>query len=190
MKAKILGLLALGLLTGSTAANALVIYTISATVYGSVGTTSFSNAVMTFVGTADDSIGVTSCGPDCIYNMLSGATIKVEGVGTGTLSHTPYVFRSGYDVGYGDQEIGDFLYLFSLSFAAHHLGSNFGPVAGFVFARGQGPLATSLGDISLTAISTTPGRFQTTVTAPEPGTLGLLGLCLAGLSFTHRRKPS
>ena len=156
MKAKVLGLLAVGLLAGPMAANATYQYTFATSVHGSIGFTT-------------DSLLVADPAAPYIQNLI---TFNVGSLSDPFLA---FIQDDGTQSIFGFQNAtsstgvnGFFEVLFTHSLPAS--------VGTFTTDRA---LVVGLGFESATLIISS---------VPEPGTLALLGLGLAGLALSRRRK--
>jgi hypothetical protein len=168
MRSKTLGLLAVVLLAGPMVANAAIqIYDVTGTFEDS-GT--FSGTIGWDFG-AVDNCGVISQSAD--VTTSAGRSYRYW-QSMGLVCDTPEVV-TGYQIGTGAFQI-PFLPSLYLRFGAMTSTTTSFSIAGH----------EQLESGILVAITSGSGTLRSAV--PEPGTLALLGLGLAGLAFTRRRK--
>ena len=157
---------------------------------GSLGVTSFNNALVTIVLTTDTST-ITGSG---IFYDIGPATVTVAGVGTATFTDTMEVFsnQGNHAAGIEDAQpaMGDVLDVFNTAFDTYALNTAIGQLSGKPEGSPGQSFPTSLGAFILT--SSGNGDHPATFTAatvgsvPEPATLGLL---TAGIAlFLIRRR--
>ena len=157
---------------------------------GSLGVTSFNNALVTIVLTSDTST-ITGSG---IFYDIGPATVTVAGFGTATFTDTMEVFsnQGNHAAGIEDAQpaMGDVLDVFNTAFDTYALNTAIGQLSGKPEGSPGQSFPTSLGAFILT--SSGNGDHPATFTAatvgsvPEPATLGLL---TAGIAlFLIRRR--
>jgi hypothetical protein len=157
---------------------------------GSLGGTSFNNALVTIVLTSDTST-ITGSG---IFYDIGPATVTVAGIGTATFTDTMEVFsnQGNHAAGIEDAQpaMGDVLDVFNTAFDTYALNTAIGQLSGKPEGSPGQSFPTSLGAFILT--SSGNGDHPATFTAatvgsvPEPATLGLL---TAGIAlFLIRRR--
>lgn len=192
----VLGLMGL---TGRAEA-ALITYTETATISGTLGATSFSNALVTITGLADTNNVI---GGGTFFSVPVVATVTVAGVGSGTLTDIVQV-SSGIN---GNPEAGFvakklvsdpfFTVLLDTRNAAltnYDLKSPIGPVTGGASTANPFGLkfGSTAGDFAITGVANGTSTFLATggITAvPEPSTLtGAALASLMGLGYAWRRR--
>ena len=157
---------------------------------GSLGGTSFNNALVTIVLTSDTST-ITGSG---IFYDIGPATVTVAGVGTATFTDTMEVFsnQGNHAAGIEDAQpaMGDVLDVFNTAFDTYALNTAIGQLSGKPEGSPGQSFPTSLGAFILTSSGNGdhPATFTATTvgSVPEPATLGLLS---AGIAlFLIRRR--
>jgi len=200
-------LASLSLLGISNPAKADVItYILSGTGSGQIGSTTFTNALITLSLTGTTG-GVVSVSPGIFENTVTGK-ITIGGIGTATVTDPLAIFASATPNPLGDLGTFPFVLVLTLEPPAFDDGPGFGGIGtnallGYDLKSAFGPLTaspggvarptpddvvhTTLGNLTFTHdISTTSvGTFEAVVTAsPEPSSVVLLitgGVLLVGL---------
>ncbi len=191
----------LGLMGLTDRAEAVPItYTETATISGTLGATSFSNALVTITGLADTNNVI---GGGTFFNVPVVATVTVAGVGSGTLTDIVQVFsgiNGNPEAGFVAKKLASdpfFTILLDTRNAAltnYDLKSPIGPVTGA--ASISNPIGlkfgSTAGDFAITSVANGTSTFLATggITAvPEPSTLTSAALAsLMGLGYAWRRR--
>jgi hypothetical protein len=170
-----------------TAAASPVTYTLSGTGTGSLGADPFSDASFSITATADTSSITESLGVFFLSDSI--ATLFVSGVGTATFTvPTMMVDNTAGAAGISaPNQNMTILANYSPAFSSYDLSSSLAPVSGTpAFNPGTG-FATTVGDFTLSSVSSV--IFQAEV-VPEPSAFPLLGLASLGFILqTRKYKP-
>lgn len=168
------------------AANATpIVYTFSSTASGSVGGTTFTNALVVINVNADTSNVVFRASPR-LWSVDGLTSISISTVGSASVATPLSVFNNGVVLGLS--RVGgptDVMDLFAPGVTNYGLTAPFGPIV----ATSQGmnwteaPVVSSLGTVVLTSAS--PFTFQAS-NVPAPGAAAALKL--AGVLATRRRR--
>ena len=179
------------LLASATAARAdQITFTETAVGSGSLGNTSFSDALITLTGVGDTA-NITFLVPGVPILPMT-VQVEIAGLGTATFTDAVHAFSNQNTLiaGFNDKTIGpDILTLSNAAFAAYGLTTPInvtGPVSffgnGFHTSAGIFDITGVTGDVTFTATS-----------VPEPSALALAALgaagCLAARRFTRRPTP-
>lgn len=171
----------------------LITYTESTVASGTLGSTSFTNALLTltFVGDTDN---VTHPSAFMYMNSIGTATVTVAGVGTANFTDQIAVYDDQtYAAGFLDvtnnkhiiDQAGGFHITYDLKTAV-------GPATGPIYPGTNTAFATDQGTLVITSAASS-GTFTATVTAvPEPSSLvlALFGLAAPVVATgLRRRKP-
>jgi hypothetical protein len=178
----------------------MITYTEQFTATGTLGTKTFTDAMVTITGTGDTA-NARQSGPVTFVNGVT-ATVTVAGIGPGgsdvtanvTDSMTVEDVQSFQQAGFTFQPQGfsshTQITTSNSSFASYDLTTAIGPESGSLITSSFGPINTDQGDLghtSLGADSTFTATLATTT--PEPASLTLLGLGAAGLvGYGWRRR--
>ena len=183
-----LGLGVLGWNQSASADPITMIYTGSAG-SGTLAGNPFGPSMFTFTALADTS-NRASCGGSCLEIDHDSLTINISGIGNLTALSATRTFSSS-GVGLSRSASTD-LYGGSLASGWDML-TSIGPVAGpmFLVQWSDAPQINTDMGILIFDDAEASATFQAIVRqVPEPGTLTLLGLGLAGLGFARRRKSA
>ncbi len=185
-------LMLLGGSVGQTIASPIT-YTVEGTATGTLGTNAFIDALVTVTFTGDTS-NVVNQGGGFFSNSIGTATVTVAGVGTATFTDSMQAFvNQTYGppaaAGIGDITQGGSVFdTLNTQFATYDLTTPLGPVSGGSFIRPDLSFNTTLGLFNL-SLSQSSTFTATTAVVPEPATLALFGLGLAGLAgYGYRRR--
>ncbi len=171
---------------GLAASASPIAFTESTTGSGTLGSNSFTNALIT-VSLVGDSSNVIASQGGLFLRIPGTITINVSGLGAATISGNVFVsqapnpsFPSGIAAGFFASGSGSILDTYNNAFASYGLASPIGPLTGAPFFRPDLTFATSLGGLNITSAGT--ATFSATA-VPEPAS-GLL--TLAGLGIFVR----
>ena len=190
-----------GALVALPAMGETITFTISATGSGTLGSTSFTDQIVTFTEVTDTSDITNPClgsiyAYPCAPNQ-AGNTVTIGGIaGTQTISGDTFFFDNAINL----VGISDAFYQTYLSAegtadgATYGMTTAFGPESAGYYTVGSSTLATSGGTLSLTSFSGN-ATFSAvlgspTSAAPEPGSLGLALVAVIPLAagLLRRRK--
>jgi hypothetical protein len=178
---------------------AFVTYTETGVGSGTLGASSFTNALITFTQTSDTNSVILGNPPPSgvIFFGAPDFTSTVNVAGLGTASITVPTFTQSTSsiefagVGLGDPNSGQplpiLLGVSALALRTYDLRSSIGPITGTTISLPLGqPFATNLGPFVLASTAAT-ATFQATV-VPEPSSLALCVLGVAAVASYGRRR--
>jgi PEP-CTERM motif len=187
-----------------------ITYQISSTASGTIGGTTFTNALVTLTGTGDTNNIVSVFG--FAFAAPITTTVTIQGIGTATINDPTEILSSVIPVTIGNlptlplvilgrvdsppalESFTGIAVIGNAGLLGYNLATSFGPITtipgsiGFIVpcgVAGSDPcLSTSLGTLSFTSnlIPTSQGTFSATVQpVPEPTSLFLMGSGIAAL---------
>lgn len=174
-----------------------ITYTTSAYLSGSIGTSTFSNALTTFSLTADTS-SLTGIPGLFSFNTGGISTVTIAGIGTATVLSNTYGavaqnFGSFGAAGFYDPSTAFAVAPSSAALIGYDLATALAPVTGATVINGAFAEPTSLGNLIITTSNVSvPGTFSAVPSAigatPEPSSIALLGTSVLGFAGVLRRR--
>jgi hypothetical protein len=165
-----------------------ITYTESVNASGQLGSTHFTNALFTIIGTADSN-SVTEAGG--AYTVVTSTTFSIAGVGSGTITDVVEATDSqtfGY-AGFLDiTQNSDLLLGANGAFDTYDLMSAIGPLGTGGIIASPSPIGTTDGTLLIEGITSGATFTAAFSTVPEPSSLVLFGLGLTVTAVWGRSK--
>jgi hypothetical protein len=188
MKVLVTVLIVIGI--GGSARAVPIFYTESVTGSGTLGSSTFTNALvtMTFSGVTANVVNPSS---GIFQNQVGTGTFSVAGLGSGTFTDQigAVVNQSSPGGGLSDFTT-DRLMLWTLdaAFTTYNLTTSFGPISDTAEINPVGTVfATSLGNLGFTSVSGNSTFTASTSAVPEPAGAVLVSAGLLGLAILRRK---
>jgi hypothetical protein len=171
-----------------------ITYTISADGSGTLGSTPFTNQLVTFTQVADTTAVINPCfgfaypcSPDVATN-----TVTIGGVGTETLTGPTYFFANQINlIGITNAPFFAFLAIEDGSLGSYNMQTSLGPTSFPIYSGSAvSGEATSGGLLSVNYAAGSTGTFEAVVgsTTPEPTSFLLMGSGLLAMGGILRRR--
>jgi hypothetical protein len=174
---------------------AFVTYTEMANATGTIGTTSFTDALLTITGTADTNDVVRTGGAGILgtYSVLTATTFTIAGVASGTITDPVEAFDHFGAAGFMDvspAQTGLLLITAASPFNTYDLKSSIGPIGGL---ENTSPIliGTTAGNLFIDSIPGFGSFFTAVVSGaavPEPSSLTMMGLGVVFVAAWGRSK--
>jgi MYXO-CTERM domain-containing protein len=183
-----------GAMAALPATATMITFSLSADGTGTLGSTPFTNALITFTQVTDTTLIGNGCGVLCAPQVTTN-TVTIAGVGTVTLTDETFFFNNeGNVIGLEDITGGQFpIGALSGSLGGYNMKVNFGPLPYPVFVASFSGEPTTGG--LLAAVYSGQVTFQAVVgstsSTPEPGSFGLAlagAISLAAGLLRRRRR--